>query len=168
MIFLTVGGQLPFDRLVNAMDEIAPFLDEEVFGQIGKTESTPKNFHAVNFLSPVEFQERFLSARVIVGHSGIGTILTGIQLEKPLVLMARRAALGEHRNDHQLATVEQLCKVQGVTIVEDASELRSALVSPHLLHPEPASSESRVGLIGYLRREIAEIQDGKGRAKSDV
>ena len=108
MIFLTLGTQLPFDRLVKAMDEVAPGLQEAIFGQIGNARVKPANFESVDFLAPREFKQHFDAARVIVGHAGIGTILSGLKAEKPLVLMARRVAFGEHRNDHQLATVSQL------------------------------------------------------------
>ena len=43
----------------------------------------------------------------IVAHAGMGTILTALEIGKPLLVMPRRAALGEHRNDHQLATARR-------------------------------------------------------------
>ena len=30
MIFVTIGTQLPFDRLIKAIDELAPQIDEEI------------------------------------------------------------------------------------------------------------------------------------------
>ncbi len=38
MIFVTVGEQLPFDRLVRAVDEWAAASGKEVFAQIGNSE----------------------------------------------------------------------------------------------------------------------------------
>lgn len=154
MIFLTLGTQLPFPRLVRALDEVAPTLGEPVFGQIGESPYRPVNFETVPFLSPQEFKARFAAARVIVGHAGIGTILSGLKAEKPLVLMARRAALGEHRNDHQLATVAQLGRIPGIHIVEDAEGLRACLSDPALLPMTAAVPPARERMIAALRTEI--------------
>ena len=154
MIFLTLGTQLPFPRLVDALDEVAPHLAEPVFGQIGNSPRRPRNFESVPFLSPVEFKTRFAQARVIVSHAGIGTILSGMKAEKPLVLMARRAALGEHRNDHQMATVAQLGRIAGIHVVTDAAELRARLSDPDLAAMSDQASPARERLIAALRDEI--------------
>ncbi len=76
MIFLTIGVQLPFDRLVQEVDAVACKLDELVFGQIGDTCYRPGNFETAGFLSPSEFAMRLGGARAIVSHAGIGTILS--------------------------------------------------------------------------------------------
>ena len=86
--------------------------------------------------------------------SGIGTILSGLKAEKPLVLMARRAALGEHRNDHQLATVAQLGRIPGIHIVEDAEDLRACLSDPALLPMTAAVPPALERMIAALRTEI--------------
>lgn len=154
MIFLTLGTQLPFPRLVDALDEVAPDLAEPIFGQIGNSPTQPRNFESVPFLSPAEFKTRFAQARVIVSHAGIGTILSGLKAEKPLVLMARRAALGEHRNDHQMATVTQLGRITGIHVVADAAELRARLSNPELAAMTDRASPARDKLITALRNEI--------------
>ncbi len=160
MIFLTVGGQLPFDRMVDVVDLVAPKINEPIFGQIGKTNAVPKNFESVNFLTPQEFQAQFSKARLVIGHAGIGTILTAIEMHKPVALMARRAALGEHRNDHQLATVEQLSQIRGVHIFEDEGGLLELLETPNLEAPGAHESTSKGGLIDFLRDELAHVANG--------
>lgn len=154
MIFLTLGTQLPFDRLVRALDEVAPELDEPAFGQIGHGRFRPEHFESVDFLSPRDFRDRFAAARVIVAHAGIGTILSGLKAQKPLVLMARRAEFGEHRNDHQLATVAQLGRIPGVHVVEDAETLRARLRDPALLPMTGEVPAVRRRFIARLREDI--------------
>lgn len=154
MIFLTLGTQLPFPRLVQALDEVAATLEEPVFGQIGESPARPQHFETVAFLSPQEFRNRFAAARVIVGHAGIGTILSGLKAEKPLVLMARRAAMGEHRNDHQLATAAQLGRIPGIHVVEDAAGLAACLTDPALPAMKADASPVRETFIAALRAEI--------------
>ncbi|AKH41366.1 UDP-N-acetylglucosamine transferase subunit ALG13 [Altererythrobacter atlanticus] len=154
MIFLTLGTQLPFDRLLMTLDEAAAQIDEEVFGQIGGAGYRPANFAWVDFLSPAEFAERMAAARIVVAHAGIGTILTGLKMEKPLILMPRRAALGEHRNDHQLATVAQLRKTVGIHIVESVDEMCCHLRDPGLAAMRNSTATARDGLISAVRREV--------------
>lgn len=154
MIFLTLGTQLPFERLVKTLDQVAAELDEPVFGQIGSSQYAPKHFETVDFLSPVDFGKRFDEARVIISHAGIGTILSGMKAQKPLLLMARRAEFGEHRNDHQLATVAQMRKISGIQIVETAQDILTALQNKDLPAVKDQASPAREGLIAHLRSEI--------------
>lgn len=154
MIFLTIGTQLPFDRLVRAVDTIALEVDEPIFGQIGVSAVRPKNFEWVESLTPLDFNSKFLGSRIVVAHAGIGTILAGQAMQKSLVLMARRASFREHRNDHQLATITQMKAIPGIYEAESKDELRVLLSSPMLERMEKRASASRIALIDGLKRII--------------
>ena len=55
MIFVTVGSQLPFDRLTAAVDDWAATRPEvELFGQVGDTEQPPTSFASVSTMPPEE------------------------------------------------------------------------------------------------------------------
>jgi UDP-N-acetylglucosamine transferase subunit ALG13 len=127
VILVTVGMQLGFDRLIKAMDELAPALGHEVIAQVGKGTYQPRHMTARSSISPAEFEQLVQQAALIVSHAGIGTILTAARFGRPVVLMPRRAALGEHRNDHQLATVRQLAGRGGILVAEEESELASVI-----------------------------------------
>jgi len=154
MIFLTLGTQLGFDRLVKAVDDAAQNLDEEVFGQIGVSAYQPKHFAFTDFLTPQDFSARFGSARLIVGHAGMGTILSGMKAEKPLVLMARQAKLGEHRNDHQLATVAQMRRIKGIHIADTSDDVAKLLSTRALDSMSATASPALDRLIAALEQEI--------------
>jgi len=105
LIFVTVGGQLPFDRLIRSIDAWADGAGRpDVFAQIGEGEYTPHHLRWERFLSPTGFHESVRRADAVIGHAGVGTILTALELRKPVLLFPRRAEYGEHRSDHQLAT----------------------------------------------------------------
>lgn len=127
MIFLTVGTQLPFDRLVAAVDAWAAGLGgAEVFGQIsepGPAGYRPKNFAWAADLDPGEFEARFRAASHVVGHAGMGTIIGALGQAKPLLIMPRRAHLGEQRNDHQLATARRFGTRPGILAAFEAEEV---------------------------------------------
>jgi UDP-N-acetylglucosamine transferase subunit ALG13 len=61
-------------------------------------------------------------ATAIVAHAGIGTILTGLEMGKPLLVMPRKASLGEHRSDHQMATVSRFA-TGAIDVAADETEL---------------------------------------------
>ena len=106
MIFLTVGTQFPFDRLVKAVDDAAGkgAAGDEVFAQTGGGTYRPRNMKYVEKMERGEFAECVAKARAIIGHAGMGTILVAVEAGKPLLVMPRRAEFGEIVNDHQLAT----------------------------------------------------------------
>jgi UDP-N-acetylglucosamine transferase subunit ALG13 len=123
MIFVTVGVQLPFDRLVRAVDTWAEGQERQVFAQIGVTNFQPKHMTFERFLEPEKFSEICRQSELIIGHAGMGSILTALEHGKPLLVVPRRAALGEHRNDHQLSTVERFRSLANVHVAIDEIEL---------------------------------------------
>ena len=126
-IFLTVGTQLPFNRLVRALDDWAARSPEaDVTAQIGNG-LQPQDIDWKRFMPATEFRANFEAADVIVAHAGMGTILTGLDLGKPLIIMPRIAGLAEHRNDHQVATARQFDRFSQVHTVNDSLELTAAL-----------------------------------------
>ena len=132
MIFLAVGTQLPFDRLTEALDQwcAGTGRGSEVFGQVGHlTEEnvTPAHFEWQERIGPQDYTARMEAADVIVSHAGMGTIITALTLGKPIIIMARRAHLGEQRNDHQYATLKRFKERAGVFAVESAEEMAEVL-----------------------------------------
>lgn len=135
MILVTVGTQLPFERLVKAIDEIAPSLPDPVFAQIGRSSYIPKNIEFCQTMAPATFETKLRYASRIVSHAGTGTVLKAKQYGKPIILFPRRADAGEHRNDHQLATCEQLDGRPGIFVAYTVEQLESLLTDE--LSPVP-------------------------------
>ncbi|MGI9102746.1 MAG: glycosyltransferase [Terriglobales bacterium] len=128
MIFVTVGAQMPFDRLVRVVDQWAAERGRsDVFAQVGPAAWKPQNIDWVEFLSPAEFRQKVEQARVIVSHAGMGSILTGLELGRPILVLPRRGDLRETRNDHQLATARSLLAQGRISVAFDEAELSSKL-----------------------------------------
>ncbi len=128
MIFVTVGTQLPFDRLVRAVDGWAGRAGRrDVFAQIGESELRPCHIDWARFLSPAEFRERVAQAQLVISHAGMGCILTALELAKPILVMPRHASFGEQRNEHQLATARRLGALGKVAVATDETELVARL-----------------------------------------
>lgn len=156
MIFATVGTQLPFDRLVGALDAIAARLDEEIIAQVGVSTGTWRNLTLRAKLPPTEFERCFAAARVVVAHAGVGTILSARRLAKPLIVVPRRHAFGEHRNDHQLATAKHVEGLRGVHVAWEVDEIGPLLRAPALEPASEAPSAARDALVARLRGFLAE------------
>lgn len=123
MIFLTVGEQLTFDRLVQAVDDWARDEQVEVVAQIGPTKLVPCYLQHQPSFPQKEYRCLFERADCVVAHAGMGTIITAVELNKPLLVMPRLQAFNEHRTDHQLATAQRFSRLPIVTVAWDESEL---------------------------------------------
>lgn len=155
MIFITVGTQLSFDRMVQALDHYFENSDEEVFAQTGESSYRPVNIPACAFISPTEADAYFQKASLIIAHAGMGSILTALKYQKPIVIMPRKASLGEHRNEHQIATANWVKALSGVWVAEDEVELIKILEDfkhNHVAQSIPEFAEPR--LIDFLATEI--------------
>jgi len=128
VIFVTVGTQGPFDRLVAAVDGWAgAHPQHEVFAQVGPSALRPRHVAAQASISPSECRRRIRDADLVLAHAGMGTVLSVLALGTPLRVIPRRAALGEHRNDHQLATARWLAGIGSVGVAFDEVELERKL-----------------------------------------
>ena len=128
MIFVTVGHQLPFDRLIRAVDRWAGARGRgDVIAQIGRTPFRPTNIEWSEQLTPAEFRAHVERAEVLVAHAGMGAILTALELRTPVIIMPRLATQREATNDHQLATARRFGDAPGIAVAMDDSSLHDRL-----------------------------------------
>lgn len=111
-IFITIGTQAPFDRLVRIVQEFADSHCTEVFIQDMDSMLTEKDLEA-----------RMQWADVIVAHAGIGTLIKARSIGKRLIIMPRLARLGEQRNEHQLDTCAFVREYRLAEVAESKEEL---------------------------------------------
>jgi UDP-N-acetylglucosamine transferase subunit ALG13 len=154
MIFVTTGTQLAFPRLVDAMADLAPDLNEPIIAQIGPDTKPRPGLDIHANLTPAEFEKNFKEARVVVAHAGIGSILSAKRYGRPLVMMPRRFDLGEHRNDHQAATAKEVEGREGLYIAWDAEDLRRYLTGPALIPAQEGDSAKSAPLLEKIKNFI--------------
>ena len=146
MIFVTVGSQLPFDRLIRAVDKwCVSSPGSEVFGQIGgdaKTAYFPKNFDWTHHMSPDECDELTAKAELVVAHAGMGSIINALSHSKPILVLPRKAELFEHRNDHQIATVKKFSNHTNIHVAHDEHLLVDMLDKREWAKTEPTKLNS--------------------------
>ena len=128
MILVSVGSQAPFDRLIRAVDGWATTRKRsDVFAQIAKGTYRPQYIKFTEFVDPSEFKQLVSDAQVFVAHAGMGSILTAMELGKPLVVMPRRACFRETRNDHQVAAAKHFRESGRVIVAENEEDLPEKL-----------------------------------------
>jgi len=139
MIFLTVGTQFPFDRLVRAVDDLADrgAISEEIFAQIGDSDYKPRNFQAVASLDKQAFDDRFTTASAIISHAGMGTIAMALDHNKPLLAMPRRSKHGEVVNDHQEGLANKFASYGHILVARNESDLPLKVKELKTFVPKP-------------------------------
>jgi UDP-N-acetylglucosamine transferase subunit ALG13 len=152
VIFVTVGTQMHFDRLIAAVDEWAGMARaKDVFAQTGPSRYLPKQIETKPFITPREFHDRAAQARIIIGHAGMGSILTALEFGKRILVMPRRSNLGEHRNDHQIATAKYFAMEGRILVAWDKEELFTKLDELSDERVEPISATASPELIATIR-----------------
>lgn len=154
MIFATVGTQLPFDRLIRYLDELAGARCLEILAQAGRSAFQPKHLKMCAELPKSEFGRVFEMADVIVSHAGVGSVLAARRYKKPIIIVPRLAALGEHRNDHQIATAKALEGTQGVYVARELAEIEALLDLDELQGADDHVGPSYSRLLSRLNCEL--------------
>lgn len=124
MIFVTIGSVFPFDRMIRAADEWASAHPAaEIQAQIGDGRYEPRHMPWVRRLDQDAFLLAMRRARLLVAHAGMGSVITAGQLAKPIVILPRLLARGEHNTNHQVDTANWLKDRPGIYVAADERAL---------------------------------------------
>lgn len=125
MIFLTVGTEYPFDRLVRTVDEMADRgeLFDTVFAQIGNSKYLPRNMEWIDIMPRSEYEQYMKDCTAVIAHAGMGTIIQCIEMRKPLLVMPRLPEHGEIVSDHQLGSTRKFGEQGYILFAENETEL---------------------------------------------
>jgi UDP-N-acetylglucosamine transferase subunit ALG13 len=158
MIFVTVGTQLPFDRLIRTIDNAVYGRSLSVIAQIGAGSYIPKNMDWRRDFSAPDYDRVVTDCELMVSHAGVGSILTAQRKSKPIVLFPRRHNMAEHRNDHQQATCDYLQGTDGIYVASTEEELVAYLWRLPLVPASRAAHDDKTrGLTSNLAAYLADI-----------
>jgi len=138
LIFLTVGTQMTFDRLVRAVDEAVGkgAVNEEILAQVGHGGYRGEHMKCVETIEREEYERTVRNATALIAHAGMGTILMAAKTRKPVLVMPRLARLNEVVNDHQVDTARKFAQLGYVLVAEDENQIRDRLAQLPLFTPE--------------------------------
>jgi len=145
MIFLTVGTQFPFDRLVKTVDSLLGTfqISQGIVGQIGNSSYTPEHFNQYyQSLEKTVFDETIQQASAVIGHAGMGTILLALEYNKPLLVLPRLARYGEVVNDHQVSIAQKFSELGHLIAAEHENELAQKIQQLETFVPKPRENQA--------------------------
>lgn len=151
MIFLTVGNRYPFDRLVQAVDDLVAdgTITDPVIAQIGEGSYEPKHCEFARYYDGDTYDGFVQSCDAMIGHAGSGTIATALAVGKPLLVMPRLVQHKEHVNDHQVATARTYAELGSVLMASSREEVALQVDAlrrfvPHRREPNVAGLVDRI------------------------
>ncbi|MCV2491121.1 glycosyl transferase family 28 [Geodermatophilus sp. YIM 151500] len=127
-VFVTLGTIKPyqFRRLVDRVSAVLP-ADVDVVWQLGSTEAPAGLRGTVHaHLSPEDFAAEVRRSDVVVTHAGVGSVIGLVESGVFPVVVPRRAAHGEHVDDHQQDISELVGGELELALVREADELELA------------------------------------------
>jgi UDP-N-acetylglucosamine transferase subunit ALG13 len=154
MIFLTVGSEFHFDRLVRAVDALLAgcFLKEEVVAQIGCGGYEPQHMRSVSTMSHSTYVEHVRASSAVISHAGMGTIIQCLQLDKPLLVLPRLERHKEIVNDHQIATARKFEQRGSILAAYDTADLPLKIAQLKGFRPTASVAESRRAVVDRINR----------------
>lgn len=154
VIFVTVGTQLPFERMVAAVDAWAGGRPQrpDALVQVGPGRADYANLRCVRMLDAPAYSAAIASAHLMVAHAGAGSILTALGAGIPVIVFPRDNALGEHRDDHQIQTARQMERMGLVTVAWTEADL-PALIERELSVPwgRRQARQRNTELVDFIR-----------------
>lgn len=126
MIFVTVGTwHSGFDRLIQKLDELSGEgrLEEQIIAQVGNGNYKPRHFKAIEFCSPQEFDDYISQSSVVVTHAGVGSMMSAILKNKPVIVVPRKVSLNEVDDEHQFNTAKQFEQEGMILVAYEVSQL---------------------------------------------
>jgi UDP-N-acetylglucosamine transferase subunit ALG13 len=137
---------------VNLVDEAAARCGATVLIQTGFTKARPSCCDAVDFLGRDEFERRVAAADYVVTHAGEGSVIEVLRNGKTPIVVARRSALGEHVNDHQVQLVTEFQALGLADAVESVDDLVARLRAAPAPPPDEKSKFSNTELLRHVER----------------
>lgn len=125
-IFVPLGTQrFPFGRLIVALNSLVEkglYQNDEIVIQSPVYPVKPI-FKHVSLIPYDEFNQYIDDAEVVVTHSGVNSIISCMEREKPLIICPRLSKYGEHVDDHQNEIANLMRDKYDVLVCRDMHDL---------------------------------------------
>ena len=161
MIFVVLGTQkFQCNRLLEKMDQLISeeIIKDKVFAQKGNSDYIPKNYEYIDFVEKAQFEDLMEQCDVLVTHSGVGTILSGKNHGKPVIVFPRLKKYGEHVDDHQLDIARAFGKKNLVFMCGENDDL-GELIEKARKHPFDKYVSQRTRMIQLIEDYIKEEEN---------
>jgi UDP-N-acetylglucosamine transferase subunit ALG13 len=121
-VVVTLGTEaFGFRRAVERLVKILP-RDADVLWQTGHTDVDGLGIRARESVPGDELRDAMATADVVISHAGTGSAITSFEMGKRPVVLPRESRFGEHVDDHQMLTAEELQR-RGLAVSVSVAEL---------------------------------------------
>jgi UDP-N-acetylglucosamine transferase subunit ALG13 len=154
VIYVTVGtNEARFDRLLDAVAQLR--VDEALVVQHGPSPVRAPSAQHFDYLPFSQVVELVRSARVVVTHAGVGSVMVALANRKRPVVVPRLRMFGEAVDDHQVAFGRRFAAAGLVTLVESPEHLGAALEGEeHRATISPPSTALAADLRRFLEQTV--------------
>ena len=131
MIFIILGTQkFQLKRLLNEIEVLIKkgILKDEVIAQTGFTDFSSDNIKCYDYLDKKDFDKYISEADLIITHSGVGSIITAISYNKPVIVYPRLKKYKEHVDDHQKDIANAFEKKGFVLCCNEEDDLETLII----------------------------------------
>ena len=145
MILVTLGTQnRDFSRLLDEIEKQIKNknIKEKVIVQAGYTKYNSDNMEIFDFISSDELEKLVKKCTILITHGGVGSILTGIKNNKPIIAAARLSKYREHTNDHQKQIIKEFEDEGYLLELRDFKKLDKLLVKANSFKPKKFTSNT--------------------------
>lgn len=131
--FVTLGTIKPYEfgALIEVLDKSLP-TNAKIVWQLGATTTRPSRGVVHRQMDSASFQREVDAADIVISHAGVGTLISLLESGAEVIAVPRRAARGEHVDDHQLQIAHEFSRRRLLTLLEvpeitpDAMAVRNA------------------------------------------
>jgi beta-1,4-N-acetylglucosaminyltransferase len=158
--FVAVGNATQrFPRLLDAVARLASELPQPVTVQFGNNPFTSDACRCVAFLDMDSFARQVANAEVLILHAGAGSIIHAMRAGKVPVVVPRLVRYGEHVDDHQLRFARALEPSGRVVVVEDVTDLASAVRAARDRQNEAWRPQPVPALVSMVKNVLDQYRD---------
>ena len=146
MILVTLGTQdKEFRRLLDIVEDAIDrkVIKDEVIVQAGHTKYESKNMKIFDFLDREEFGKLINECDLLITHAGVGSIITGLNNNKKVIVVPRLAKYNEHLNDHQLQITNNFVKKGYILALQEEDKIDNVLKKAKTFKPNKFASNTK-------------------------
>lgn len=145
MILVTLGTQdKQFKRLLDVIQEQIDKgnIKEKVVVQAGHTKYESKDMEIFDLLDREKFSSLIEECDILITHGGVGSIITGLQKNKKVIVAPRLSKYNEHMNDHQLQITENFSRANYILPLYENDDLEEILKKAKKFKPNKFKSNT--------------------------
>lgn len=145
MILITLGTQdKQFTRLLDAVQKEIDKgnIKDKVVVQAGHTKYESNDMEIFDLIDRDKFADLISKCDILITHGGVGSIITGLQNNKKVIVAPRLSKYDEHMNDHQIQITNNFAKEGYILPLYENDDLGKVLKKAKNFKPKTFKSNT--------------------------